>query len=893
MGKGRTMSIKSTVITVFVLVMAVAAASIAYLIFSRWYSSAESTVMGIADSINTQIHSQIVTFMEEPVFISESNHKLFRDGILDIHDVKQRERYFVGALGSFGEEIYSFSYGSADGEYHGARRNEDGVIEIMRNDASTGGQSWYYTVGEDSQSGELAVKLGLFDPRTRAWYRAAAEAGGIAFSPPYKHFVMDDLAISVAVPIYTKEGTLEGVLGTHLLLMEIGTFLAHAASAHDGAAIIVERGSGLLIANSMGTKNFSIKADGSWQRIGVDQLGNTTLRQAFDRYTTSGDTEFAFLEGRNRTYIDVGRFQAKGVDWIIISAIPGGFLLNQVLDNIMLTAILILLAILVLVLIYHMLTTHLFKPIGDLLKVSASLSDEDLSKRVPITRNDEIGKISASLNHVADNLQLLFDNLETNVRKRTSQLHEANRELEASRDRLSLLLNSTAEGIYGIDTAGNCVFCNSSALKMLGYQKEGELLGKNMHVQIHHTLGSGEPFPLESCKIYKSIREGTGYMAEDEVFWRKDGSSFPVAYHAFPQIREGTVLGGVITFMDITERRRREQEIEYLRCHDPLTGLHNRSCFEEHYPHVDVPGNLPLSVIFADVNALKMTNDIFGHTAGDSLIRKSADILRAVSRDGDILARFGGDEFVMFLPRTTHEEAQAITQRIRANFSQERIKAIRCSISLGIATKEHLKQPLSDVMINAENDMYKEKTKNRSSVNRDIIETLQENLQSRSPREAAHAKAVRDLALALGSALDLPHTELSVLERTACLHDIGKVTLETHLLDAHELDAQELELMRQHPVTGYRILNLFDDTLDLAEPVYSHHERWDGSGYPRGLQKDQIPLISRILAIAEAYERMCSAGLEKDNALKEIMEGAGTRFDPHLAQVFVSLMEGR
>ncbi len=133
------LSIKTTIITIFVLVIIVAAVAIAYLIFSRWYSSAEATVMQISHSINNHIYEQVTSFMDKPMSINEENHKLIRDGVLDIEDETMRERYFVGALDSFDEEIYSYSYGTVDGAYYGARRNESGALEIMRNDHSTGG----------------------------------------------------------------------------------------------------------------------------------------------------------------------------------------------------------------------------------------------------------------------------------------------------------------------------------------------------------------------------------------------------------------------------------------------------------------------------------------------------------------------------------------------------------------------------------------------------------------------------------------------------------------------------------------------------------------------------------------------------------------------------------
>ncbi|MDX9940331.1 MAG: diguanylate cyclase [Sphaerochaetaceae bacterium] len=892
---GNDLSIRDTTIIVFVLIMIVAVSIIASLIFSRWHRSAEATVGRIAFNISETIHDRIASFMETPLAFNESNHKIIQNGILDLEDEEQRDRYFVGALMACTGEIYSFSYGSEAGEYYGARRNERGEIEIMRNNASTGGNSWYYTVDDEMRAHEIAVKLGPFDPTTRAWYQGAKNANGPAFSPVYKHFVMDDLTVSVAIPVQDRQGAVTGVMGTHLLLSGIGDFLETSVAAYSGSAIIVERDTGYLIANSMGMRNFKTNEDGTLARLHVEDLHRDMLAQAYARFLLDGESQRILDEGGVRHHVHAQEFAFEGVDWIVISAITGDFLLDEVERSILITVVLLVLTILVAIVIYRIVAKRLFRPVDELLRVSAELSAGELSKRVPIVRNDEIGSISRSLNEVANNLERIFDDLEGHVEARTRELHEANSELARNHDRLQLILDSTAEGVYGIDREGRCTFCNHSSIRMLGYGHEEELLGHDMHEKIHHSLADGTPFPLDACRIFRSITEGRGYEAEDEVFWKKDGTSFPVAYHAFPQIREGQVIGGVITFMDITERRHREQQIEYLRSHDLLTGVYNRSYFEEHLQDIDIPENLPLSIIFADINALKMTNDIFGHQAGDELIRVSARILGKASRDTDIIARFGGDEFVVIMPRTTEEQALRVITKIRNGFSEAQVEAMRCSISLGAATKVRSTQVLSDTLANAENGMYKDKAANRNTVNSQIIESLLETLHARSPHEKRHSHAVCEIATDFGSALGLPEDVIRTLARCAYLHDIGKITLDPSLLSDRPLTAEEMELMRQHSVAGFRILNLFDDTLDVAEYVYSHHERWDGGGYPRGLQEEEIPYISRILAIVEAYERMINRtdlplDARKPRAIDEIRKGAGTQFDPQLACAFITMM---
>jgi putative nucleotidyltransferase with HDIG domain len=199
-------------------------------------------------------------------------------------------------------------------------------------------------------------------------------------------------------------------------------------------------------------------------------------------------------------------------------------------------------------------------------------------------------------------------------------------------------------------------------------------------------------------------------------------------------------------------------------------------------------------------------------------------------------------------------------------------------------------------MANAENAMYKDKTLNRKTINKDIIDTIIETLHSRSPREKQHSLLVNELCGRIGAALNLSESDISKLKRAGYLHDIGKITLDESILGKDSLSTEEREIMRQHSIDGFRILHLFDDTLDLAEYVYGHHERWDGSGHPRGLKEEQIPLISRIISIAETYERIFNqqdlpAADRKKKALEEIENGSGAQFDPYIAGEFVKMMK--
>jgi diguanylate cyclase (GGDEF)-like protein len=314
---------------------------------------------------------------------------------------------------------------------------------------------------------------------------------------------------------------------------------------------------------------------------------------------------------------------------------------------------------------------------------------------------------------------------------------------------------------------------------------------------------------------------------------------------------------------------------------------------------LDREENLPISVIMADVNGLKMINDAFGHLLGDELLQKGSEIIKELGRPGDVAARWGGDEFVILLPNTTCEEAELIAGKIQERCGKESVNKINVSMSLGWACKTSIEESFSKVLKNAEDGMYKNKIIQNEGHRGNIINTIVNTLYEKNPREEMHSERVGEVAAKIGEAIGFNEIDIKRIKVIGHLHDIGKIAVaEVVLNKTGRLTEKEQEEIQRHPDVGYRILSASTEMLDLADCVLAHHERWDGNGYPRGLSGEEIPLEARIIALADSYDAMSSErpyrkALNDDVILYEIRRNAGYQFDPELARIFVERVLGK
>jgi signal transduction histidine kinase/CheY-like chemotaxis protein/HPt (histidine-containing phosphotransfer) domain-containing protein len=405
--------------------MTITVGIITYIVFTNWKISVDNTIIKIQEDSNKDIFNEIQSLLSVPLYNNEINQSLIKNGVIDIHNKEQRDAFFAGVIKSSREEIYSFSFGTENGEYYGARKNEKNQIEIYRSTPETNGHSMYYSVNDDLTEGNFVNDYGKFDPRTRDWYIRAKEKGTEVFSDLYKHFIKDDLALSAAYPIYNENGDLQGVIGTHIILSNLNESLRKIAGNNSATTYIVEKNSGYLVANSLNKPNFETLSDGNIKRTLIEDIDNKAIREAYEKYQDTPNASFISQVEGEKYHIKTFEYARAGLDWVVITSIPESVFTKEIKNNTNFAIILTIMAFAVAIIIHIESTEFILKPINHLITTADKFSKGDLSVRAKVFRNDEIGNLAKGFNNMAEDLYSLINNLEEKVKDRTNKLIDA------------------------------------------------------------------------------------------------------------------------------------------------------------------------------------------------------------------------------------------------------------------------------------------------------------------------------------------------------------------------------------------------------------------------------------------------------------------------------------
>jgi diguanylate cyclase (GGDEF)-like protein len=508
----------------------------------------------------------------------------------------------------------------------------------------------------------------------------------------------------------------------------------------------------------------------------------------------------------------------------------------------------------------------------------------DSRTRDLVQANSSLIESQEELSASKEELEASFSELsliEEELRSQYEQLIDSEDNLRKSEERNKAIVTAIPDIIFIVNEEGVFKDCQTNDESVLIVPKS-EFIGKTLWEVLPPKIAE---IGFEKIKIALENNSLESFKYDIET---------PLGSRYYElRVVKSTENEVVAISRDITLTHTAEKELEFLSYHDQLTGLYNRRFFEEELKKLNNKENLPLTIFMADVNGLKLVNDSFGHAVGDELLKRVAFIMTNGCGNKGSISRIGGDEFIILLPKTDGFEAEEILKCISTLASNERVASINLSLSIGFETKYCEEEDICVVMKKAEDYMYKKKLFEGPSMRGKTIGAIINTLYEKNKREEEHSHRVSEYCNYLGKAMNLPDGEIQELKTAGLLHDIGKIAIDENILNKPgKLTEDEYEELKRHPEISYRILSSVNDMSEIADYVLSHHERWDGNGYPKGLKGEEIPMKSRIIAIADAYDAMTSerayrGALSKEVAVGELIKHSGTQFDAEIVKIFV------
>lgn len=717
---------------------------------------------------------------------------------------------------------------------------------------------YYLTIDNSMTNSSGYTPPPTIDFRNRIWYTSALETDETTFSPAFLNASEDKMIVTISQAVYTDFDVLLGVIAADINIITIQSLVTNETVGKTGYALLVDRNNNILAYPSSDLNDLEL-------------ISSDTITSEISQWVGSGvimNSEIDSIKGT------IAYAQIVNDSYKLVLFIPNR---EYNAANIMIfTIFLILAGILVTVGSILKFLNHkfIYNPFNKLLKDIDSIDiDSNLDYRLELKKKEGLIEIRNVLNATLNTTAQYFE-----------QNKEIHRELLYEHQKVILLIESTADIIFEIDANKTFVSIYGKGLKKLKMTSD-QFLSKNVL----------EVFGEEGIKrdhIYDNVLNGMPSVYDWDI--KVDGEYFNFESSLSPIYDENDkIIGAVGISRDMTEAKQKQDEINFINCHDHLTGLYNRRYYELMLETYNKAEYYPLAIINFDLNGLKILNDAYGHLLGDEALIKVGDALSSSIAKKSVLARIGGDEFAAIVPNTTFEEVQEMNNLAKDNINQIMVGNIYLSIAIGFEMKYDDNINIQSIIKFAENKMYRNKLTEGMSVRNNAIKAIHKTLSDKYDIERIHSEKVSMLCKMMGSKLGISGDVLKELEQAGMYHDIGKISIPDSILNKPgKLTNEEFDIIKTHTEVGYQILRAADEYSDLANHALHHHERWDGKGYPSEMKGKDIPLFSRIICIADAYEAMTAdrpyrKKMSKEYAISEIIRCSGSQFDPEIAQLFV------
>ncbi|HHT96760.1 MAG TPA: diguanylate cyclase [Clostridiales bacterium] len=556
-------------------------------------------------------------------------------------------------------------------------------------------------------------------------------------------------------------------------------------------------------------------------------------------------------------------------------------LINERID---LHIIFLLVFYLIILSINSFMTKNIVDPLLYASSYAESISNEEYKIKMPreyLNREDEVGKLLNSLKKMHKSILNIMSDKE-----------EINQILSKEKEFLRIILSSIGDGIIVIDKDGIVRVINDSTLVELEIKDE-DIIHKKLIEEFkffdRNNIELKEINNLNDYIVGKSeIRRECYLEAFDKRIYIEES--------IFPIYNLDDLEGFVYVFRNISDRLKKQKEIEYLNYNDQLTGLYNRRFFEKATYNILKEKRFPLTLIIADINALKLTNDAFGHLMGDKLIKEFSSVLSKHFSDIGLVARIGGDEFAVLITNVDIDIVTEKVETIKNVLLNKKVKNIPVSAAFGVAVHTEKKKSFSTTFNLADERMYENKLFDNDKIKNRILKSIIRYNYELFPEKKVETQRAIHLIKDFSKKLGLSQDVTIKLKKSALLYDIGNKNLSyDYFVEDKVLNNDEVNEIRTHPSIGYHILKNINKYEEIANIILNHHENFDGSGYPRGIKANKIPYESRILALVTDYCAMTSnrtyrKALTKEEAVKQMYDNIGKRYDPELIDEFVEFI---